>query len=195
MGRQVMMVPPNWSHPTEFRNGETRYKPMHRETWAEVVKEWKEGYAKWESGLRPFNCNREWEPKEVWRYADIYADRPDLEWWEYHTDPPSDRKMYQPWEPEAATWFQVWETVSEGTPVTPAFATREELVEYLVTYGDFWDQNRRKQKAAGRPMAMNCEPWAREHATKFVFGSGWAPSLMVTQTANGVEVKTAKDGI
>ena len=44
-------------------------------------------------------------------------------------------------------------------------------------------------------MAMNCEPWAREHATKFVFGSGWAPSLMVTQTANGVEVKTAKDGI
>jgi hypothetical protein len=32
-----------------------------------------------------------------------------------------------------ATWFQAWETVTEGTPVTPPFATTDELVDYLAT--------------------------------------------------------------
>lgn len=194
MGREIRMVPPNWSHPTEFRHGEMRYKPMYGRSFKAAATEWKEGYAKWESGLRPFGSG-EWEPKESWRHADIYTDHLNLEWWEYHGDPPSDRAMYRPWEDDQATWFQVWETVSEGTPVTPPFATREELVDYLVANGDFWDHSRRKQKAAGRPMEMDCDPWKREHATKFVFGIGWAPSAIVTHTANGLDIKTAKDGI
>lgn len=49
---------------------------------------------------------------------------------------PPQRACYCPWKPEDATWLQVWETVSEGTPVTPPFATRQELVDYLVQHGD-----------------------------------------------------------
>lgn len=37
-------------------------------------------------------------------------------------------------------WYQLYETVSEGTPVTPPFASKEELGEYLLSYGDFYDQ-------------------------------------------------------
>ncbi len=38
--------------------------------------------------------------------------------------------------------FQVYENISEGTPVTPAFTTEEELEEYLVEAGDDWDRKR-----------------------------------------------------
>lgn len=53
---------------------------------------------------------------------------------------PPDPAYYRPWKGDEATWYQVWETESgdgEGTPITPPFATREELVEYLVNHSDF----------------------------------------------------------
>lgn len=72
---------------------------------------------------------------------------------------------WTPTEPPIGDWWQVWETVSEGSPVTPAFATREELIDYLVANGDAWDQ---KRGDGG---------WSRENAESFV-GDGWAPSLI-----------------
>jgi hypothetical protein len=77
------------------------------------------------------------------------------------------------------TWFQVYETVSEGTPVTPPFATKEELVDYLVANGDFWDQHR------------GDGGWSRENAEAFV-GAGFAMSLVVN-TATGT-IKAPRDG-
>lgn len=94
---------------------------------------------------------------------------------EYHGAPP-DPEYYRPdWKPEDCTWWQVWETVSEGTPVTPPFATKDELVDYLVANGDFWDQSRRREGCT----TMNCEPWSRKAAESFVHGSGWAPSMVI----------------
>ncbi len=84
------------------------------------------------------------------------------EWW----GPPPDREYHRPWKDEEATWFQLWETVSEGTPVSPPFATAEELVQYLATNGDHWDQKR------GRG------GWGIESARSFV-AAGWAPSFAV----------------
>jgi hypothetical protein len=43
-------------------------------------------------------------------------------------------------EPPTGDWWQVWETVSEGSPVTPAFETAEALIEHLVQHSDAWDQ-------------------------------------------------------
>lgn len=65
------------------------------------------------------------------------------------------------------SWWQVWENVSEGSPVTPAFATQEELIEYLVKYGDKWDQGR------------GDGGWNREAAVKFV-GLEYMPSMILS---------------
>jgi len=97
---------------------------MHDETFEHAAKEWKDGFAKWEGGERPEYCD---------------PDDAKLEFWEWEGGPP-DREYYRPWKDEEATWFQVWETVSEGTPVTPPFATREELAAHLAEYGDDWDR-------------------------------------------------------
>jgi hypothetical protein len=93
---------------------------------------------------------------------------------------PLDPSYYRPWKPEDATWYQLWETVSEGTPVSPAFATEDELIDYLAKNGDEWDQKRGDQ------------PWGREMAERFVKGAGWAPSfaIMDGRMMSGVEAIT-----
>ena len=163
MGRELRMVPANWDHPkTERPNGELRFQPMHDSRFEDAAAEWKAELQKWDAGERP-------------SYYTIDEDNPNPEYWEYNGNPP-DRKYFRPWKDEEATWFQVWETVSEGTPVSPPFATREELIDYLVANGDFWDQSRR---ASGRQMyGMSCDPWSREQAEAFVNGPGWAPSFV-----------------
>jgi hypothetical protein len=57
-------------------------------------------------------------------------------------------------EPPKGEGWQVWETVSEGSPVSPVFATAEELVEHLVGSGH-------SQAAAENFVKM-----------------GWVPSMM-----------------
>src|SRR5690606_18767318 len=117
----------------------------------------KAAFAKWEAGERPTYCSDE---------------RRSLEFWEYEGNPPK-REYYRTYSDAEATWYQVFETVSEGSPVTPPFATKEELIEYLVANGDFLDQQRR---AEGR--SMPCAPWSRESAERFVNSARHAPSMV-----------------
>lgn len=79
-----------------------------------------------------------------------------------------DEERYDP--PEGEGW-QVWETVSEGAPVTPVFETAEALIEHLTEEGTCWD----------RP------PWSRDAAEHFVRDSGWSPSGMIGPSTDGIE--------
>jgi hypothetical protein len=81
------------------------------------------------------------------------------------------------YEPPAGEGWQVWETVSEGSPVTPVLPTKEALIEYLVQNGDAWDQ---KRGDGG---------WERENAKRFVNAS-YAPSLVVVDG----KIRTPRDG-
>lgn len=166
MGREIRRVIPHWEHPTESKPNhklgrmEEVYIPMFDRSYLLAITEWIEGHEKWESGEDP---DRAEHPE--YRY---YA--------EWHGNPPC-AECYRPdWTEEQMTWYQMYETVSEGTPVTPPFATQQELVDYLVEHGDFWDQQRRAEGNS----CMPCAPWSREQAEKFVFGSGYMPSMIVT---------------
>ncbi len=139
MGREIRRVPPNWKHP---RKQDGSYQPLYDEDFDTKAKEWKTEFLAWEMGSHPDLQNKP-ERKE------------EMEFWEWHGDPP-DRDYYRPKWLIDPTWCQVYETVSEGTPVTPPFATKEELIAYLVEFGDFWDQ----QRGNGG--------WPREHAESFI---------------------------
>jgi len=81
---------------------------------------------------------------------------------------PDDRAASEAWErtePPAGEGWQIWETVSEGSPITPVFATAEELAEWCVT---------NKPWSTG----MSREAWRR------FIDVGWAPSGI--GTADGV---------
>src|ERR1044072_267558 len=180
MGREIRRVKAGCEHPTEpgpqspwqggcdaaKRNGGMCFLPVYDEDFESAAAAWKKGFYAWEAGER----------------EGYHAERgEDCEFWEWESTPP-DRKYYRPkWEPEEMAHFAVYETVSEGTPVTPAFATKEELVDYLVEHGDFWDELR----GGG--------VWLSEHAERFV-ESGFAMSMVVVRSEAGVKMKAPRDG-
>jgi hypothetical protein len=166
MGREIRRVPPNWKHPRTDKYGEERYQPMHDNLYSKAAKEWMENCLLWEKGEHP-------SQKSDWAKECKY-------YWEYEGNPP-DKEYYLPDGLEEPTWYQMYETVSEGTPVSPPFATREELIDYLVENGDFWDQKR------GTP------PPTRESVEAFV-DMGWAPSFIVAdgKLMSGVEAASVK---
>jgi hypothetical protein len=141
-------------------------QPMFDETFAEAKAEWIEKFMKWEAGERS-------------EYFDASEHPSDYAFWEWENNPP-DRAYYRPWADDEATWLQVWETVTEGTPVSPPFETAEELIAYLAENGDFWDQKRCKEPGWERYHGgvPGVSAWGIEAATRFV-NAGWAPSMVV----------------
>lgn len=77
-------------------------------------------------------------------------------------------KKWKPLEPPKGDAWQIWETVSEGSPVTPAFDTPEELAAHWA-------------KASSGIEYNNALAW--------IVGPGWAPSGVIV----GGQVKTSED--
>jgi hypothetical protein len=74
---------------------------------------------------------------------------------------------YRPeWPADAVMGWCVYATVNEGSPVTPVFASREELVEHLVEHGT---------QELGRQIDA---PFSRAAAERFVFEDGYVSSLV-----------------
>jgi len=83
---------------------------------------------------------------------------------------PANKEAYDAWqptEPPEGEGYQIWETVSEGSPISPAFATPEELARYMA--GKQW----------GADDGSSYETWL-----KFITGPGWAPSMIMDE--NGI---------
>lgn len=66
------------------------------------------------------------------------------------------QESWQRFEPPQGDGWQLWETVTEGSPISPVFATGDELVEWMVADG-----------------------YSREGAEGMI-ESGWAPSLVMS---------------
>ena len=181
MGREIRKVPPHWEHPRQvcpnepWRGGCNQakrsdgmcYIPMFDKDFETATREWKQGFLAWENGTH----------EDLKRHPEY---RSKYEYWQWDGDPP-DADSYRPKFDQKPTWFQGYETVSEWTPVTPPFATKEELIDYLVQYGDFWDQY---DGGSG---------WSIKNATLFVERE-WAPLLSVVRSDDGIEIKSPRDG-
>lgn len=123
MGREVRMVPAGWRHP---KNAEGRYIALFDGNFAQADKDWNEGYAAWQRGeIESYSSGvRKWEPKcEAALECDSYSE------WNGPRPSPDD---YMPEFAEGtATKLMMYETTSEGTPISPAFDTPEELAHWL----------------------------------------------------------------
>ena len=148
MGREIRQVPPNWEHPKDVNGHHT---PLHSGSYRDAKKEWIAGLLEWEAGTH--------EDFDKWGDKHNY--------WEWRGMPP-EKDLYGDFAPEDATWFQIYETVSEGTPVSPPFETREELAQWLAAAGDYWCQARPHEA-----------PPTLEQARAFV-EEAWAPSMIIS---------------
>lgn len=76
----------------------------------------------------------------------------------------AEAEAWTPTDPPAGSGYQMWETVSEGSPISPVFATAIELAEWLAA-------NRSNTVDEGATV----EQWMR-----LIEGPGWAPSAVGT---------------
>lgn len=150
------MVPKDWEHPKYSEddvqynpNRKDQFKPLYDEDYETASENWMLDFELWRQG------KHESQPCEYCKY-----------FWEYSSPPSEDSYRSRKWTPEEATCYQVYETVTEGTPVTPVFETQEALIEYLVEHGDFWGQKRREGG------------YSRTAAESFV-KSGSVPSMII----------------
>lgn len=85
-------------------------------------------------------------------------------------DSPEAKQVAEDWarsEPPTGDGYQIWETVSEGSPISPVFATPEELARHMA--GKPW----------GADKGTSYETWLQ-----FINGPGWAPSMI--SDGNGI---------
>lgn len=151
MGREFRMVPPRWQHPYEWVKGrgtgnpDIRLRPLIA-GFAEDAAKWDEEQAAWLSS--------ESATGEV-SFESHYGERPRAE-------------DYMPaFAPGTATHFMMYEDVSEGSPISPAFATPEELARWLA------DNNAGALAGA----CATYEEWLR------VCRGGYAPTMVVSDGA------------
>jgi|SRR3989304_2374966 len=112
MSREVRRVPPTWQHP---RGPNDEYVPL-LDKLVEHTAQWDAEAALYERHEYPGATAANYAMSTFVQY---YGPRPD----------PAD---YMPvWSAEERTHYQMYETCSEGTPISPVMATPEELAEWL----------------------------------------------------------------
>jgi hypothetical protein len=162
MGREIRRVPFDWEHPKkqvpDYRTGRMveQFQPLYDRDFESAMANWLKELDEWKTS----------EFEQVLKEHPAYGydvNQPYRAFCEYNgcaPDPDYHRPM---WSEDIELGYAVYETVSEGTPVTPAFATKEELIDYLATHGTFWDDGK---------------AWGREAAEGFVKAE-WSPSLVI----------------
>ena len=117
MGREIRRVPANWQHPKKNNH----HIPL-KDHYNRDVMEWDEGAAKWTDGLRS-DWNGGWKPGDEEDKALGYA--------EYSGERPQMQDYMPDWPETERTHLMMYENISEGTPLSPAFDTPEELARWL----------------------------------------------------------------
>lgn len=165
MGREVRMVPADWQHP---KNSKGEYIPLFKSGCANEQREWDEGLALWLQGLRDdYKGNTESHDQR----RDIYG------WTAYAGRRPAAEDYMPDWPRERRTHFMMYENTSEGTPLSPAFLTPEELARWLADTG--------ANAFAGETATY--EQWLA------TVSSGWALSLQISRQGLRSGVAAATD--
>ncbi len=118
MGRETRMVPKDWKHPKDI---DGNYKPLLI-GFTKDLKRWEIGNRKWNQGLRD-NYNGGWKPKD--------KDLLNMSYEEWEGQKPNKEDYMPEWREHKLTHIMMYEYTSEGTPISPAFKTPEELARWL----------------------------------------------------------------
>lgn len=167
MGREVRRVPAGWRHPQyePWESGKG-FIPLMRGPYSKRAAEWDHEADAWSRGMSVNFATREERPKSE---TELQYEK--LEDWD---SPRPVASEYMPEWPEAeCTHMVMYEDTSEGTPISPAFETPEELARWLADNG---------ASSFGSSTATY-EQWLP------ICRGGWAPSMVMegNRLMSGVE--------
>lgn len=136
MSREIRRVPSDWEHPMDERN----HKPLLDGSFDDDCRDYYDKLFLWQKGEHP--TQRELAGVDLierfkfspdgHRYIEGYR------WYHEWAGMPCENRgdyMEHYIAGRECTHFQLYETVSEGTPVSPVFATKEDLVEWMKADG------------------------------------------------------------
>ncbi len=156
MSREVRRVPADWKHP---KRADGRYMPLFEgQDVAALQKAWDEEEKLWRAGKHPDQLSDFAEGIEK-----------QMSFKEWHGGRARGEDYMPNWPEHERTHYMMYECTSEGTPISPAFPTPEELARWLV------DNN----ASASGDMTASYEGWLR------VARGGFAPSGAIV---NGVMI-------
>lgn len=155
MGREIRMVPKDWEHP---KNENGSYIPLYDGSFKDCDEEWMAEWEKWKEGLcRSYRAEERWEPIDEANKKMLFSD--------YSGRRPNQEDYMPEWKDEEKTHLQMYETCSEGSPISPVMETPEELARWLADTG----------ASSFGSMTATYDQWLR------VCKGGYAPSaVMVT---------------
>jgi hypothetical protein len=121
-GRVVRLVPKNFEHP---KDGRGRFIPLFNGLdYERKRRSWLEQNQKWDKD--PSIDSKDWEYKWVRKQGDE-----PLLFSEWGGDIPRVEDYTSVRGTDNPSWFMMYEECSEGTPLSPAFETVDELAQYL----------------------------------------------------------------
>jgi len=143
MSRAIRHVPKNWEHPKK-ENGS--FKPLCDDYIGRL-----EYYQK-DVDKFIFHMTEIIQKGRVKVYDRVFKDVKEL--YEYEVEDgqmkPPDINDYMP----NGDWYQLFEEVSKGTPLSPPFATKKGLFEWLINNKDYWGHQWTRPQAEG---IIKCE--------------------------------------
>lgn len=120
MGREVRRVPADWKHPKDPAD---YFIPLH-DNFLKDTAVWLAENKLWARGLiQDFS--------DETKTAPIPASCAKLTFTEYMGPRPNKADYMPDWPAEERTHWQMYENTTEGTPISPVFATPEELGHWL----------------------------------------------------------------
>lgn len=155
MGRELRMVPKDWEHPKDTNNV---YIPLFEGSYKAKVSQWDKEAEMWGKGKqRKFDEDGD---EDGWvDIEDKYKTMPYKDW---NSKRPEEKDYMPDWNPEERTHLMMYESATEGTPISPVCETPEQLAHWLCNH-------------AASAFAGNTATYEQWMST---IKSGWAPSAM-----------------
>ena len=122
MGRELRKVPSTWEHPKDEYG---QYIPLLGRSFGADLASWHKGKEMWEKGFHRsfFSGDPAW--------VGIPEEYRGISFAEWDGDEPQEADYMPDWNPLSCPFFMMYEDTSEGTPISPKFATPEALARWL----------------------------------------------------------------
>jgi len=123
---KLRKVPANWNHP---KDNEGNYIPLFDGSYSEYLKEFEESEKMWGEGfMKDFDII---DKEMVFKWIPKIDDCRNYSYEEWHGDKRTPENYRPDWPECTMTHFQLYDNVTDGTPVSPVFRKTEDLARWL----------------------------------------------------------------
>ncbi len=179
MGREVRQIPKDWQHPkgkVSWSN-EPEHIPLF-DGYDAALSEWEETKKEWDTEIRKseeymFSAMLK-HKADGGTFEDWHGEKPRL-----YSEFPEIGSYVPDWPSKERTHYQMYETTSEGSPISPVMESPEALARWLTDH----------EASSLADRTATYEQWLR------ICGGGHAPTMIGTIKDEKREIQSGVEGV